>query len=62
MMTVRHPSGLAVIYKRANHRVEGERTTDLYTKDNGEFIAQIPNECIIEADPADYVLFNGVPV
>ena len=48
MMTVRFPNGQAVQYNGAYFLQRGDRYALLYTKKDGNFIAQVPNECIIE--------------
>jgi len=52
MMTVRFPSGYWVRYNRANY---AENTvhgcTDLYVEEGGEWIAQVPNDALIEGEP-----------
>jgi len=52
MMTVRFPTGYWVRYNRANYAwASGDGYTDLYVKDGGEWIAQVPNDALIEAEP-----------
>lgn len=48
MMTVRFPNGQAVQYNTATYVVRSERYSDLYTKKDGSWIAQVPNTCLIE--------------
>lgn len=49
MMTVRFPSGFSVQYNDANY---ASRTqwgyTDIYTKKDGQWVAQVPNDALIE--------------
>ncbi len=52
MMTVRFPNGQAVQYNDANYVSRYTEFSDLYTKKDGKWIAQIPNNCIIEVIPA----------
>lgn len=53
MMTIRFENGCAIQYNSANW---ANRTqwgyTDIYTKKDGIWIAQVPNSCVIEAEPA----------
>lgn len=55
MMTVRFPNGQAVQYNTANYASRWATYTDLYTKKDGGWIAQVPNTCIIEVSPACHV-------
>ncbi len=48
MMTVRFPNGQAVQYNNARWISRSSNCTDLYEKQNGMWIAQVPNSCIIE--------------
>ena len=48
MMTVRFPNGQAVQYNDATFVSRHDSYSDLYTKQDGTWIAQIPNDCIIE--------------
>lgn len=52
MMTVRFPNGLSVQYNDANFALRHAEYTDLHTKENGAWIAQVPNDCLIEVRPA----------
>lgn len=52
MITVRFPNGHAVRYNAANYVTRSTEYSDLYTKKDGVWIAQIPNTCIIESLPA----------
>jgi len=53
MMTVRFPNGQAVVYNRAYYVTRSQHGySDLYGKKDGEWIAQIPNTCIIESEHA----------
>lgn len=62
MITVRFPSGVSVQYNSANYvaRDSGGRFVQLYHRTeadvlaakNGGWIAQVPNEAIIEVSPA----------
>lgn len=49
MMTVRSPNGLSIVYNSAtwaSRRSEGY--TDLYVEQGGKWIAQVPNDWLIE--------------
>lgn len=48
MMTVRFPNGQAIQYNDARHVNRHNEFTDLYTCEDGRWIAQVPNSCIIE--------------
>lgn len=48
MMTVRFPTGVAVQFNEANYVIRGDRITDLYDKKDGRWLAQVPNDCLIE--------------
>lgn len=49
MMWVRFPNGQCVQYNNANYVVRSQwGYTDLYTKKDGTWVAQVPNTCIIE--------------
>lgn len=49
MITVRFPTGVAVQYNDANWvNRSSHGYTDLYDKQGGRWIAQVPNECIVE--------------
>lgn len=52
MITVRFPNGQAVQYNDGNYVSRSERYSDIYTRKDGKWIAQIPNTCIIEVVPA----------
>ena len=52
MMTVRFPNGQAVQYNDATFCNRSREYSDLWTKEGGTWIAQIPNTCIIENKPA----------
>jgi hypothetical protein len=53
MMTVRFPNGQAVQYNTATYACRGTNAyTDLYTRKDGAWIAQVPNTCIVEGVPA----------
>ena len=49
MMTVRFPNGQAVQYNTATYVLRKDGFSDLYTKKDGTWIAQVPNTCIIES-------------
>jgi hypothetical protein len=49
MLTVRFPNGQAVQYNTARFASRQQNLTDIYDKEGGTWIAQIPNDCIIEA-------------
>ena len=49
MITVRFPNGQTVVYNTANYVTRTENYADIYTRKDGEWIAQVPNSCIIEA-------------
>lgn len=51
MITVRFPNGQAVVYNNANFVHSHSEYTNLYTKKDGVWIAQVPNTCLIEAQP-----------
>lgn len=59
MFTVRFPNGQAIQYNSANFASRSAEYTDIYTKKNGTWVAQIPNTCIIEAIPACRV-YNAI--
>lgn len=48
MMTVRFPTGFCVQYNGANYALRRDAYTDLFTKEGGTWIAQVPNDAIIE--------------
>jgi hypothetical protein len=52
MMTVRFPSGFSIQYNRATYVNRMASFTDLYTAKGGSWIAQIPNDAVIEVEPA----------
>lgn len=53
MMWVRFPNGQCVQYNRARYVTRhANGYSDLYTKRDGDWIAQIPNTCIIESEHA----------
>lgn len=52
MMTVRFASGFSVQYNDANFAQRHATYTDLSTKENGTWIAQVPNDALIEVRPA----------
>lgn len=52
MMTVRFPNGQAVQYNEARYVARYDSYTDLYDKKDGVWIAQVPNTCLIESQPA----------
>jgi len=55
VITVRFPNGQAVQYNTANYVYRRRRYSDLLTKEDGEWVAQVPNDCIIEGVPAGRV-------
>lgn len=54
MLTVRFPSGVSIQYNSANYAIrQNNGYTDLYTKKDGEWVAQVPTAgCIVESIPA----------
>ncbi len=58
MITVRFQSGLAVQYNSANYCVWGF-PHKLYTRQDGQIVASVPNECIIEFIPVSRV-YNAI--
>ncbi len=49
MMTVRSPDGLSVVFNDASYASRhAYGYTDLYTKQDGSWIAQVPNTWLIE--------------
>jgi hypothetical protein len=48
-MTVRFPNGQAIQYNTALFALRSTEYTDLYTKNGGKWISQVPNNCIIES-------------
>ena len=48
MITVRFPTGLVVSYPTARALRNADKITDLYTDDAGDWVAQVPNTCLIE--------------
>lgn len=48
MMTVRFHTGFSVQYNNANHAVRRDGYTDLYTRKDGTWLAQVPNTALIE--------------
>lgn len=60
MMTVRFPNGQAIRYNDANYVTRSPSGyTDIYTKKDGTWIAQVPMSCLIEVQPAGAV-FNPI--
>lgn len=57
MMTVRFPTGVSIRYRDANYVIRhANGHTDLYTKKDGDWIAQIPTgACVVEVQPASRV-------
>lgn len=49
MFTVRFPSGVSIQYNDAAYASRGSGYTDIYEKKDGRWIAQVPNDCVIEA-------------
>lgn len=62
MFTVRFASGLTVVYPTANYATRSVNGyTDIYTKKDGVWIAQVPTaEAIIETDSANPSVSFGV--
>jgi len=59
-MVVRFPNGQAVQYNNAHYVTRRSEYSDLYQFENNKsWIAQVPNDCIIEVVPACRV-FNAV--
>jgi len=54
MMTVRFPTGVAVVYNDANYLVYRAGLWELYTKKDGGWVCSIPTAtgCIVESMPA----------
>jgi hypothetical protein len=48
MMTVRFPTGFSVQYSTARFADRSTNYTDLYTKRGGAWVAQVPNDAVIE--------------
>ena len=48
MITVRFPSGLSVQYNAANFCQPGDGSHVLRTKEGGDPVARIPEDCIVE--------------
>ncbi len=48
MVTVRFPNGQAIQYNDGAYINRLSGYTDIYTKKDGQFLAQVPNTCIIE--------------
>lgn len=48
MMTVRFPNGQAVQYNDANYVIRSETVQQLYTRKDGQWIANVPIDCIVE--------------
>lgn len=48
MITVRFPNGQAIQYNSANYVRRREHYSDLLTKQDGSWVAQVPNSCVIE--------------
>lgn len=50
MMWVRFPNGQCIQYNTANYVLRHDAGyTDLYTKKDGTWIAQVPNTCVVES-------------
>ena len=49
MMWVRFPNGQCIQYNTAGHIVRFAEYSDLYTREGGAWIAQVPNTCVIES-------------
>lgn len=54
-MRVRFPTGVTLNYPQAKYATRKAEFTDLYTKQDGDWVAQIPNSCVIEVQPASRV-------
>lgn len=52
MITVRFPSGFSIQYNDANYVSRHEEYSDLLTKKDGYWVAQVPNTAVIEMTPA----------
>jgi hypothetical protein len=54
MMTVRFPTGVAVVYNDANYLIYKDKVMELYTKKDGHWVCSIPNaaSCVVESMPA----------
>lgn len=50
MMWVRFPTGYWVQYNRASYASRAESYTDLYDRKGGHWIAQVPNDAMIEVE------------
>lgn len=49
MITVRFPTGFSIQYNDATYGLRNSAGyTDIYTEKGGTFIAQAPNDCLIE--------------
>jgi len=48
VITVRFPNGHTLTYNSAGYIDRYTERTDLYTRENGAFLAQVPNSCVIE--------------
>jgi|WetSurMetagenome_2_1015567.scaffolds.fasta_scaffold233613_2 hypothetical protein len=59
MMTVRFPNGQAVQYNNARHVNRYDTYSDIYEREGGIWIAQVPNTCIIESQAACRV-YDGI--
>lgn len=59
MMTVRFPNGQAIQYNTAGFVLRNTSYTDIYVKEGGQWIAQVPNTCVIESVRACKV-YNGL--
>jgi hypothetical protein len=52
MITVRFPSGFSIQYNSASYVTRRDAYSDLYEKSDGVgWVAQVPNECVIEVKP-----------
>jgi hypothetical protein len=49
MMTVRFDNGFSIQYNNATFAKRNSQYTDLYTKEHGAWIAQVPNSAIVES-------------
>lgn len=48
MITVRFPNGQAVQYNAATHVARYSENSDLFIEQGGQWIAYVPNTCMIE--------------
>lgn len=48
MITVRSPAGVSVQFNTANYIMRYSSYTDIYTQKDGSWVAQVPNDWLIE--------------